>query len=60
MTLRKTGLRRTEHDLSPVRGAEAVSLVETLTREAWTLAGLEQPRYTREATPYRFVPRPRA
>lgn len=59
ITLRKSSLRALEHDLSPVRGADAVSLVATLTREAWALAGRDEPRYTRDATPYRFVPRPR-
>ena len=56
--LRKSRLGPTEEDLSPVRGAEAVSLVYRLSREAWSLAGLEEPTYTRRETPWRFVPRP--
>jgi hypothetical protein len=49
-----------EHDPSPVRGAEAISLVSRLTRESWSLGGLELPAYPRSATPFRFVPgRPR-
>jgi hypothetical protein len=55
--LRKSRLQATEEDLSPVRGAEAVSLVYRLTREAWSLAGMEEPSYTRQETPWRFVPR---
>jgi len=35
-----------------------MSLVMHLTRESYSLAGLEEPKYTREQTPYRFVPRP--
>ncbi len=57
MILRKSGLRATEEDLCPVHGAEAVSLVYRLTREAWSLAGLAEPSYTRQATPWRFLPR---
>jgi hypothetical protein len=56
--LRKSRLGPTEEDLSPVRGAEAVSLVYRLSREAWSRAGLEEPTYTRRETPWRFVPRP--
>lgn len=56
--LRKSRLLTTEEDLSPVYGAEAVSLVHRLTREAWSLSGMEQPRYTRQEIPWRFVPRP--
>jgi hypothetical protein len=56
--LRKSRLGPTEEDLSPLRGAEAVSLVYRLSLEAWSLAGLEEPTYTRRETPWRFVPRP--
>jgi hypothetical protein len=56
MTLRKSDLRGSEDDLNPVRGAEAVSLVDRLTREAWSLSGRELPRYERQETPFRFVP----
>ena len=55
--LRKSRLQATEEDLSPVYGAEAVSLVHRLTREAWSLSGKEKPRYTRREIPWRFVPR---
>lgn len=37
-------------------GAEAISLVTQLTREAWALSGRPWPDYPREATPIRFVP----
>ncbi len=53
--LRKSCLQATEGDLSPIDGAEAVALACRLTREAWSLAGLEEPSYTRAETPYRFV-----
>jgi hypothetical protein len=55
--LRKTTLSEREHDLSPITGAEAVSLVDRLTRESWSLAGLPEPTYTRSEIPIRFVPR---
>jgi hypothetical protein len=45
-----------EPDLSPVHGAEAISLVTQLTRESWSLSGRPWPRYARSETPYRFVP----
>ena len=54
--LHKTRLQTNEKDLSPVRGAEAISLVTRLTTESWSLAGLEIPSYRRADTPYRFVP----
>lgn len=56
MVLRKSRLQPVEQDLSPLRGAEAVSLVYRLTRESWSLAGREEPAYTRGETPWRFVP----
>lgn len=56
VVLRKSRLQATEADLSPVLGAEAVALACLLTHEAWSLAGLEEPSYTRPETPYRFVP----
>ncbi len=49
-----------EIDLSPVRGASAISLATQLSREAFSLAGREQPTYAREDIPVRFVPRGRA
>jgi hypothetical protein len=57
MTVHKSRLRPAERDLSPVRGAEAVSLVHRLTLEAWSLSGRDVPSYARGETPWRFVPR---
>lgn len=59
ITLRKSRLQPVEADLSPVRGAEAISLVTRLTRESWALAGLPEPTYARAETPIRLVPRSR-
>jgi hypothetical protein len=56
VVLRKSRLQATEEDLSPVWGAEAVSLVYRLSREAWSLSGMEEPSYSRPETPCRFVP----
>ena len=58
--LHKTRLQTDENDLSPVRGAAAISLVTRLTIESWSLAGREIPAYGRAQTPYRFVPSRRA
>jgi hypothetical protein len=53
-------LRRTRlsdaADPSPIRGVEALSLLARLTRESWSLAGLEEPSYTRAQIPCRCVP----
>lgn len=57
MTLRKTRLGEPEVDLSPVFGAEAVSLVYQLTRTSYSLTRHAQPAYTRASMPCRFVPR---
>lgn len=38
--------------------AERLRAVETLTRQAWTLAGLPFPDYARHETPVRVVTRP--
>lgn len=57
--LHKTRLSPEERDLAPVRGADAVSLVLRLTRESYSLAGLEEPKYTRDRIPCCFVPWPR-
>jgi hypothetical protein len=46
-----------EPDPVPVSGAEAVSLVERLTRESWTAAGRDFPRYARGQIPVVFGPR---
>lgn len=50
----KLGLR--EPDPTPVFGVEALALVSRLTREGWSAAGLEMPRYSRSEIPVRFVP----
>jgi hypothetical protein len=54
--LRRTQLQDVEADLTPLRGEEAVSLVQDLTRESWALSGEPEPSYTRQAIPCRFVP----
>jgi len=56
MTLRKSRLGEPEVDLSPVFGAEAISLVYRLTRTSYSLAGAPQPTCTRASIPIRFVP----
>ena len=53
--LRKTRLQAIEHDLSPIDGAEALSLVFRLTIESWSISGRSIPTYSRAETPYRFV-----
>ena len=57
MTLRKAHVGEPDVDLSPVFGAEALSLVYRLTRTSYSLAGHPQPTYTRATMPCRFVPR---
>jgi hypothetical protein len=54
--LRRAPLQQVEADLTPLRGGEAVSLVEQLTRECWTLSGASEPTYARHEIPCRFVP----
>lgn len=54
--LRRGRLRRREDDLTPIGGTDAVALVQQLTAESWSLAGLEVPTYTRDRVPWRFVP----
>lgn len=54
--LQKTRLHRSEADITPISGPEAVALVRQLTAESWSLAGLETPNYTRDRIPWRFVP----
>jgi hypothetical protein len=54
--LKKGVLERWEHDLTPLRGPEAVALVARLTAESWSLSGQELPSYTRDTIPIRFVP----
>ena len=56
--LRKTHLQASEEDLSPVRGSEALSLVQRLTAESWSRSGQAQPTYTRATIPCRFVRNP--
>jgi len=48
-----------EVDLSPISGADAISLATQLSREAFSLAGREPPTYARANIPVRFVPRGR-
>ena len=55
MVLRRTRLSD-DADAEPVRGEEALSLVTRLTRESWSLAGLEEPAYSRRQIPCRTVP----
>jgi len=55
--LSRTTLASQEHDLTPVRGAEAISLVRSLTLESWSLSGAEMPSYARSEINIKFVPR---
>ena len=55
-SLNRASLGTIEQDLSPLSGLAAVSLVQQLTRECWTLAGKETPEYSRAQTPVKFVP----
>ena len=57
MSLRKTHLGESAVDLSPVYGAEAISLVYRLTRMSYSLAGEAPPVCTRSQMPCRFVRR---
>jgi hypothetical protein len=57
MVLRKGRVGERDAELSPVHGAEAISLVTELTRESWALSGRPMPRYARSEIPIRFVPR---
>lgn len=54
--LRKGRLDDREGDPAPISGPDAVALVQQLTAESWSLAGLEVPSYTRETIAWRFVP----
>jgi hypothetical protein len=54
--LNKTHLNATEADLSPISGANAISLAVRLTIESWSLTGEPEPDYTRDRIPCRFVP----
>jgi hypothetical protein len=55
--IRKSRTSEPETDVCPIRGAEAVSLVFSLTKSSWALAGLALPDYSRARIPFRFVPR---
>jgi hypothetical protein len=57
MILRKARVGEPEVDLSPVFGAEAVSLVYGLTRMSYSLAGQPLPVQDRAQMPCRFVRR---
>jgi hypothetical protein len=54
--LNKARLAPRETDLTPIAGADAISLVASLTRESWSLAGRDDPTYTRREIPCRMVP----
>jgi hypothetical protein len=54
-TLVRSTLKLQDRDPDPIRGAEALSLVWQLTRESWSLAQREIPRYDRPTIPLRFV-----
>jgi hypothetical protein len=54
--LRKTHLQRLDTDLAPISGPEGVALVRRLTAESWSIAGFEDPTYTCDHIPWRFVP----
>jgi len=56
MILRKARLGDAEVDLSPIFGAEAVSLVHHLTRMSYSLAGQPCSSLPRSQLPCRFVP----
>lgn len=58
MTLRKARLGEPEVELTPVSGADAISLVTRLTRTSYSLAGYQAAAYTRRSIPCRFVPWP--
>lgn len=53
--LHKGTLQAREHDLDPISGAAALSLVTRLTAESWSLSGLPWPSYSRHEVPHRFV-----
>jgi hypothetical protein len=57
MSLRKARLGDPEVDLSPIFGAEAVSLVHRLTRLSYSLAGQVLPAVPRAQMPCKFVRR---
>jgi len=55
MTLRKGRVSDPEVDLNPIFGAEAISVVQQLTRTSYALARVAAPAYTRATIPCRFV-----
>jgi len=59
MVLHKARLGEPEFDLTPVRGAAAISLTTRLTIESFSLAGTAGVRLARDSVPLRFVPRTR-
>jgi type II secretory pathway pseudopilin PulG len=54
--LRKGRLHDRQGDAVPISGPDAIALVQQLTAESWSLAGLEVPSYTRDTIAWRFVP----
>lgn len=55
--LNRATLGGIEPDPVRISGPDAVSLVQRLTRESWTAAGLSFPQYLREQIPVSFTPR---
>jgi hypothetical protein len=57
MVIHKARLGEPELDFTPVKGAAAISLATQLTIESFSLARLENARYSRDRVVVRFVPR---
>ncbi len=57
MVIRKGRLGHSEVDFTPVKGDAAISLATRLTIEAFELAGVVSPKYSRDEMPVRFVAR---
>lgn len=56
VTIRRVGFDERDAEEPRVAGAAGIELAAQLTRAAWALSGRPFPRYTREETPYAFVP----
>ena len=54
--LHRTHLGDIEPDLTPIAGADAISLVTALSRESWSLKGRAVASYSRREIPCRAVP----
>jgi len=57
MVIRKGRMGEPEVDLSPVRGAAAISLTTRLSIESFSLTGSAVAEYSRQHIPIRFVTR---